>query len=291
MCETLGVEDHGRVPGRALTCVAPGQPIDDEPAVARRQRGIVAKWLCRIAAEPAIAAARGPHRLQNAELGRRQEETRSPDPMLAHVLENPDRLVVAVDVPQADRPPFDGLKYRGREAFKVSHVELPEGAGGHIHEIVRPQTMTEEPDGGVDRGEFPSLVVAPEQCAPACLLHDAWCQRGIDDHHVSLGSGKLRVEKLVEFALRRRVFIRSITSEDRQDTHVFNSSSPTFSMRQACVRGAVQLPWSCRKAPATPARFHPAVARPPWPHAVSEDAADGPRSSAARRDLPAHSCV
>jgi hypothetical protein len=52
------------------------------------------------------------------------------------------------------------------------------------------------------------------------------------------------------------------------------------SMRKACVRGAVQLPWSCRKAPATPARFHPAVARPPWPHAVSEDATDGPRSSA-----------
>ena len=144
--------------------------------------------------------------------------------------------------------------------------------------------MTEEPDGGVDRGEFPSLVVAPEQCAPACLLHDAWCQRGIDDHHVSLGSGKLRGEKLVEFALRKSVFIRSITSEDRQDTHVFNTDSDwAGDGHPVCAKLACVGPFNYHGRVVRRLQHRLgfiAVARPPWPHAVSDDAADGPRTGA-----------
>ena len=110
--KSSGIERHCRVPGCTLARVTSGEPVSDEPLIARGQRGIIAERPCGIAAEPPVATSSGPHRLQNAELGRAQEKTRRPDPVLAHVLEDTNRLVVAVDVPEADGPPFDGIEDR-----------------------------------------------------------------------------------------------------------------------------------------------------------------------------------
>ena len=83
--------------------------------------------------------------------------------MLRRVPAHPNRLVVTIDMAQADRASGRGAQDRRGEALQVARVERVESARRKVDEVVGVQVDACVAERAIEAGELANAVVAADQ--------------------------------------------------------------------------------------------------------------------------------